>query len=69
MGPAMSKRRRMTEDEKAEVSVWAHEREARKHPGAVITIEVDDEIDDEGRVHYRTIATTESVVALEDLPE
>jgi len=65
----MSKRRKMTEDEKTEVSVWAHEREARKHPGASITIQVEDEIDDDGRVHYRTIVTTESVVALEDLPE
>ena len=65
----MSKRRRMTEDEKAEVTVWAHEREGRKHPGATITVQVEDEIDEEGRVHYRTIATTESAVPLEDLPE
>jgi hypothetical protein len=65
----MSKGRKLTPDEKAQISRWAHERESGKHPGASIQILVEDEIDDNGKVHYRVTAVTESIVSLEDLPE
>ena len=65
----MSKGRKLTPDEKAQISRWAHERESGKHPGASVQISVEDEIDADGRVHYRVTAVTESVVSLEDLPE
>lgn len=58
----MSKRRKLTSDEKERIEVYVLEQEHAKHPTAVVEVHVDDELDDEGRFHVRTVAMTETMV-------
>ncbi len=53
--------RKLTDDEKAKFHKWALDQERPKYPDAYITITVNDEIDDDGKVHYLTVVTKEAV--------
>ncbi len=53
--------RKLTNDEKRKVTEHARKIDAARFPDAVLSIIVEDEIDDDGRVHWRTCAVKESV--------
>jgi hypothetical protein len=59
---SMSKRRKLTTDEKAKIKKALLKLEREKHPGAHVTITLQDEIDDNGQTHYTTMAMTETVM-------
>ena len=60
----MSHRRKLTDDEKLVVEAWALNRERPKYPGADVTIDVQDDVDEGGNVHYITLAIAETAVQL-----
>lgn len=56
----MSKRRKLTPDEKKQIEAYARKTAA---PGKTIsTITVNDEIDDNGKVHFTTLYVEEMVM-------
>jgi hypothetical protein len=55
----MSKRRKLTPDEKKKVERWAREKEQPRYPGKAIRIVVKDEVDENGTVHYETVCISE----------
>lgn len=63
----MGDKRRLTEAEKKKISAKAYITESAKYPNASITIEVADEIDENGRVHYHTVSMTESELSESEL--
>jgi hypothetical protein len=55
----MSKRKKLTSSEFMKVQQWAYEREKEKFPDTMVTIEVEDELDENGKVHYTANKFTE----------
>jgi hypothetical protein len=62
----MSQRRKLTPDEKKKVSEYARKIDEGKFPGKKIVINLDDEIDENGKVHWNTVAFDE--VELKAIP-
>ena len=57
----MAVRRKLTDEEKATVRQWAVRREKARHPGAHVTITVNDEADANGNAVYKALVITEEV--------
>ncbi|MBM0204552.1 hypothetical protein JNW90_16760 [Micromonospora sp. STR1s_5] len=56
-----SRRRKLTDAEKATVREWAVRRETERHPSAKITSTVRDEVDADGNARYTALVLTEEI--------
>ena len=54
-------RRKLTDEEKMKIQEYANRVESERFPDSHITIIVEDEIDDEGKVHWRAVASKEII--------
>jgi len=59
----MSKRRKLTPDEKQQIEAKALAQAYEKYPNGSVEIVVEDEIDDAGKVYWRTIVLTEEMMS------
>lgn len=58
----MSKRRKLTDDERKKVYDYAYKQAKAAYEGHTVRVIVDDELDDKGHANWKVMATSETIV-------